>query len=255
MAKRKKKTEPKAVGPIRDRIKEFRRVKASELSANPRNWRTHPQAQQDALRGILAEIGYADALLARELPDGKLELIDGHLRAETTPDQEVPVLILDVDEDEANKLLTVLDPLGAMAEANKEALGQLLAEAETSDKALQAMLDDMKLQIADDISVVPEESPESVAENIAEIEDIKRQRREGNANTASKNDTERYMVVVYPTREAREQSVSQLGLPIDERYVAASSVDVRLKGGPIPLRFSDGVSRKAADKKFSGAGG
>ena len=66
---------------IRDRIKELRRVKADRLRPHPKNWRTHPQRQQDALRGILAEIGYADALLARELPDGSLELIDGHLRA------------------------------------------------------------------------------------------------------------------------------------------------------------------------------
>ena len=78
---------------IRDRIKEFRRVKASQLRPHPKNWRTHPPAQQDALRGVLAEIGYAGALLARELPDGSLELIDGHLRAETTPEAEVPVLI------------------------------------------------------------------------------------------------------------------------------------------------------------------
>ena len=99
-------------------------MKASELFASPRNWRTHPKAQQDALRGVLAEVGYADALLARELPDGGLELIDGHLRAETTPDQEVPVLVLDVDQDEANKLLTVLDPMAAMAEANGDALGR-----------------------------------------------------------------------------------------------------------------------------------
>jgi len=63
------------------------------------------------------------ALLARELPDGALELIDGHLRAETTPDQEVPVLVLDVTEEEAAKLLAVIDPLGAMAEANQQALG------------------------------------------------------------------------------------------------------------------------------------
>jgi len=51
---------------IRDRIKELRRVKASELAPNPKNWRTHPQEQQDALRGVLAEIGYADALIAAE---------------------------------------------------------------------------------------------------------------------------------------------------------------------------------------------
>jgi hypothetical protein len=79
---------------IRDRIRELRRVRASELVLNPKNWRRHPKAQVDALRGLLAEIGYADALLARELVDGRLMLIDGHLRAETTPDAEVPVLVL-----------------------------------------------------------------------------------------------------------------------------------------------------------------
>src|SRR4029079_15258456 len=71
---------------IRDRIKELRRVRAADLRPNPRNWRVHPPAQQDALRYLLAEVGYADALLARELDDGTLLLIDGHLRAETTPD-------------------------------------------------------------------------------------------------------------------------------------------------------------------------
>ncbi len=107
---------------IRDRIKELRRVRASELRPNRRNWRTHPQAQRDALCGVLAEVGYADALLVRELPDGSLELIDGHLRAETTPDAEVPVLILDLDDAEAAKLLALHDPLAGMAEANDDAL-------------------------------------------------------------------------------------------------------------------------------------
>src|SRR5882724_7079936 len=76
---------------IRDRTRELRRIPAKDLLANPKNWRRHPKAQADALRGILTEIGYADALLARELPDGRLMLIDGHLRKDTTPDFEVPV--------------------------------------------------------------------------------------------------------------------------------------------------------------------
>src|SRR5919201_2122671 len=109
---------------IRDRIKELRRVRAAELRPNPRNWRVHPPAQQDALRGVLAEVGYADALLARELADGTLMLIDGHLRAETTPDAVVPVLVLDVDEAEADKLLATLDPLAALAETDSEALAK-----------------------------------------------------------------------------------------------------------------------------------
>ena len=128
---------------IRDRIQEFRRVKAAELRPNPRNWRTHPPQQREALQGILAEIGYADALLARPLPDGSLELLDGHLRAETTPDQEVPVLILDLDDAEAAKLLATLDPLASLAETNSEALESLLHDVETENEALGRMLDDL----------------------------------------------------------------------------------------------------------------
>ena len=47
---------------IRDRIKEFKRVPAKDLEPNPKNWRTHSKAQENALRCILADVGYADAL-------------------------------------------------------------------------------------------------------------------------------------------------------------------------------------------------
>lgn len=129
---------------IRDRVKELRRVRASELSPNPRNWRTHPDAQRDALRGVLAEIGYAGALLARELDDGRLELIDGHLRAETTPDSLVPVLVLDVSEEEALKVLLTHDPLSAMAEADAERLGDLLDTCDIKSPHVVAMLADLE---------------------------------------------------------------------------------------------------------------
>ena len=125
---------------IRDRIKELRRVRASELKPNPKNWRTHSRSQQEALKGVLAEIGYADALLARETPDGGLMLIDGHLRAETTPDAEVPVLVLDVDEAEALKILATLDPLAAMAGSDADRLNELLRSVETGNAAVGELL-------------------------------------------------------------------------------------------------------------------
>ena len=125
---------------IRDRIIELRRVPAGQLRQNPRNWRLHPKAQQEALRGILGEVGYVDALMARELPDGSLELIDGHLRAETTPDQDVPVLVVDLSEAEAAKILATLDPLAAMAEADAGKLDALLRSVETESQELAAML-------------------------------------------------------------------------------------------------------------------
>lgn len=128
---------------IADRIKELRRVKASSLIRNPKNWRTHPPAQQNVLRGLLAEVGYADALITRETPDG-LMLVDGHLRAETTPDMEVPVLVTDLNEEEADKLLASLDPLAAMAEADGEKLDSLIESLDIQSAALKEMLDELK---------------------------------------------------------------------------------------------------------------
>jgi hypothetical protein len=55
---------------IRDRIKGLRRVRAGDLRPHPKNWRKHPEAQQNALRGVLAEVGYVNAILVREMPDG-----------------------------------------------------------------------------------------------------------------------------------------------------------------------------------------
>ena len=127
-------------GLIRNRIQELRLVMASELIPNPKNWRRHSQFQQNVLRGLFAEIGYADALLVRELPEGRLQLIDGHLRAATTPDQLVPVLILDVTEQEAEKILLTLDPLAGLAEADPDRVRDLLATVTTGDDDLQELL-------------------------------------------------------------------------------------------------------------------
>ena len=130
---------------IRDRIKELRRVRAGDLLPHPSNWRSHTDGQRAALQGILAEVGYVDALMVRETPEG-LQIVDGHLRAETTPDTEVPVLVVDLTDDEAKKVLATFDPLGAMAEANAEALGKLLADIETNSEGVQAMLEELAEQ-------------------------------------------------------------------------------------------------------------
>jgi DNA modification methylase len=150
---------------IRDRVKSLVRVRACDLLPNPKNWRRHPRAQADALRGLLGEIGFADALLARETPEG-LMLIDGHLRAETTPDMEVPVLVLDLDEAESDKLLLVLDPLAAMAEADKTSVDALLATVHTDSVAVAAMLE----RIAGEAAWQALNDPKEVVELPAQVD-------------------------------------------------------------------------------------
>ena len=159
---------------VRDRIVELRRVPASSLAPNPRNWRKHPKAQHDALRGVLAEVGIADAVLARQRPDGVLELVDGHLRAETLGDGEVPVLVLDVSEEEAWKILATHDPLAAMAEADPAILDDLLRDVATNNAALAAMLEELKDEagVREEKEIVEDEIPEPPADPITKPGDL-----------------------------------------------------------------------------------
>ena len=149
---------------IRDRIKELRRVPASQLQPNPKNWRTHPEAQQNALRGILSEVGIAAACLARETPEGGLMLIDGHLRTETLGNEDVPVLVLDVDEAEADKLLATFDPLSAMAGADDDKLRELLEEVETANQDLA----DMLTKLAEENGIIPSEPVDVFEDEVPE---------------------------------------------------------------------------------------
>lgn len=128
---------------IRDRIKDFRRVPARQLRPNPRNYHLHPQEQRDSLRAVLTEIGFANAVIVREMDDGALELIDGHLRAETAPDMDVPVLVLDVTAEEADVILATHDPLTKMAEVDEAKMDELLAEVRARSEAVATMLVNM----------------------------------------------------------------------------------------------------------------
>ena len=155
---------------IRDRIKELRRVRAGDLHASPRNWRTHPESQVAALRGTLAEIGYADALLTYVADDGSLVLFDGHLRQALDADQTVPVLVTDLTEAEAHKMMLVVDPLAAMAEADTKALASLIDEVDTTDAALDAMIRDLAAEYGIGQDETPACDPAPQVDQAAELQ-------------------------------------------------------------------------------------
>jgi len=135
---------------FRDRVVDFKRVKASELRANMKNWRIHPESQKGALGGVLKEIGFVGALVARIVPDG-LELLDGHLRQDLAGDAEVPVLITDLNDAEAAKVLATYDPLTSMALHDDDMLRSLLGEISLDDNAeLRRLMADLQDKLVDE---------------------------------------------------------------------------------------------------------
>lgn len=112
----------------------------ADLEPNGGNWRAHPQAQLVALKDVVAEVGWAGALLWNERTK---RLVDGHARRELFAGQKVPVLVGSWTEEQERKILATLDPLSAMAEADAAKLAALLAEIDTESEAVQSLLDSL----------------------------------------------------------------------------------------------------------------
>jgi len=123
----------------RSRIVGHDSVPPSELTANPRNWRKHPKAQQQALADVLDRVGWVQDVIVNQRTG---LLVDGHARLELAlrrGEDSVPVVYVDLEPDEEALVLATLDPLSAMAEADDEALRALMADV-VADGAIAGML-------------------------------------------------------------------------------------------------------------------
>jgi len=118
----------------RNRIVELRRVRGADLKKNPKNWRLHPEGQRSALAELLARVGYVGAGVGRDTKQG-VELIDGHLRADLADSDEMPVLIVDLNDDEAATVLATFDPLSTLAIPDIDAFKLLLTGLELDEHA------------------------------------------------------------------------------------------------------------------------
>lgn len=110
---------------------------------NPRNWRIHPLNQQDALKGVLEEVGWVQQVIINKRTGN---LIDGHLRCQLAAregNKTIPVLYVDIDEAEEALVLATLDPIAAMAATDKQKLDELFAGIESENENVKKMLDDI----------------------------------------------------------------------------------------------------------------
>jgi hypothetical protein len=126
--------------PWRSRIIGHGEEAPDQLLANPKNWRIHPKPQQDALSGMLDDVGWVQSVIVNKQTGF---VVDGHLRvamAISHGDKTIPVTYVDLTEAEEAEVLATIDPLSAMAVADKEQLDSLLREAQSGDSAVQAML-------------------------------------------------------------------------------------------------------------------
>lgn len=110
------------------------------LLANPLNFRVHPKRQQDALQGVLDEVGVVDEVIVNQRTGF---LVNGHLRvslAMRTNQPAIPVKYVDLSESEEALILATFDPISALATTDKAKLDEILADVQTGSAAVQEML-------------------------------------------------------------------------------------------------------------------
>lgn len=141
------------------RVKEFKEMNVKDLVVNPNNWRIHDETQRGAIRSAFDNVGFAGSIIAYESErnNNSIVVIDGHMRIDEIEGDIVPVLLLDVNDEEADILLATYDPLGSMATSDTNMLRDLLDNINSQDnesiKELMNTVDDYYV----DLDTVPEE--------------------------------------------------------------------------------------------------
>lgn len=122
-----------------------------QLLASPYQWKIHPKNQQEPLHAALETIGWLQDIIVNVrsgeewTPEERnvQTVVDGHLRitlALRHDQPSVPVKYVDLSPSEEALALATLDPLAALAVADKEKLDGLLRELQPVDVRLQEML-------------------------------------------------------------------------------------------------------------------
>lgn len=118
-------------------------VLVEQLLANPFNWRIHPMAQQEALAGMIDEIGFISSVKVNKNTG---HVVDGHLRvalALRSGVKEIPVEYLDLTEEEELKALATLDPIGTLATSDSTILEGILNDLKTDDERVKTLLSEI----------------------------------------------------------------------------------------------------------------
>jgi hypothetical protein len=126
--------------PWRSRIVGSGEEDPTQLLANPLNWRAHPGRQRDAIRGSLSEVGWVQQVIVNQTTG---HVVDGHLRIEeaiSAGAPSIPVLYVELTEEEERIVLATLDPIGAMATKSDEQLAALLEGVSVDNAALADLL-------------------------------------------------------------------------------------------------------------------
>jgi hypothetical protein len=116
-------------------------VKREDLVPMARNVRRHGSVQRRRFRGLLERFGFAGALLGARRADGKVQILDGHMRLEEAALEEYPVVLVDLPESDWAEFSAAVDRITAQADCDNDALAEMYEQMSDAVKALFSELE------------------------------------------------------------------------------------------------------------------
>lgn len=140
----------------KNRIVRTASIAPEKLIANPKNWRSHPKHQRDALKAVLDQVGWVQQVIVNKTSG---IIIDGHLRvamAIERKEKKIPVNYVELNNEDEALILATIDPIAAMAKADEGLLDSLVNEINTDNEALEKLLNSVTRSHDDDDQEDPE---------------------------------------------------------------------------------------------------
>lgn len=130
----------------RNRIVGFGYEGPEQLLANPFNMRIHTRYQQEAMEGLLDEVGWIQVVMVNVRTQ---HMVDGHMRVELAlrhGELAVPVIYVDLDPEEEKLAIATLDPIAGLAVIDNAKLNEVLSEITAGHEGLQQFLAELAKQ-------------------------------------------------------------------------------------------------------------
>lgn len=125
----------------RNRVLGWAEVPADQLMAHPDNWRIHSHHQQNAVEALVDQVGWVSPIIVN---GNTGHVVDGHLRVlialEKNEQEPLPVVYVDLEDDEERLMLASLDPTAQLAVTDKNKLAVLLLEMDNRSDTITGLM-------------------------------------------------------------------------------------------------------------------
>lgn len=229
---------------------------------NPANWRIHPKAQQEALEGVLSEVGWVQNVIINKTTG---HLVDGHLRCQVAArngEKTVPVVYVELDENEEALILASLDPLAAMAATDKAKLDELLHAVQSDDVRVQALMEETRERLVPYTPKpwVAEEQPDVFLDPSGDGVDVKAGFNLGSFrdNLGATNDPRKHMLELPPRPDTRDNATVKLKYSRTNAIEVERCIKAYMRPGDVFFEMCCGWMTFSSSAKyfgFSGKGG